>query len=95
LEMGERSVVRPGEPCLTLIILRIQVGHRVLTAFPHSPFYSNYVAVLVDLLPLRRRLRLQALDRVQDPVPRLGAGVADWNKKFETHTKGGPEGGTP
>ena len=28
----------------------------------------------MHLLPLRRRLRLQPLDRVQDPVPRLGAG---------------------
>jgi hypothetical protein len=31
---------------------------------------------LMHLLPLRRRLGLQPLDRVEDPAPRLGAGHA-------------------
>jgi hypothetical protein len=34
----------------------------------------NSPARLVHLLPLRRRLRLQPLDGVEDPVPRLGTG---------------------
>jgi hypothetical protein len=29
----------------------------------------------MNFLPLRRRLSLQPLNRVQDPVPRLGAGL--------------------
>jgi hypothetical protein len=35
---------------------------------------SHSHSALLNLLPLRRRLRLQALDRVQDAVPSLGAG---------------------
>jgi hypothetical protein len=35
---------------------------------------NELVLTLADMSALRRRLSLQALDRVYDPVPRLGAG---------------------
>jgi hypothetical protein len=68
--------------------------HRVVRIRRAMPRKNDIRKILsptsMHLLPLRRRLSLQPLDRVQDPVPRLGAGhVAQ--RKTPPQTRGGKE----